>query len=110
MPRRITIAPVRQIAGRLTPSSFACHAPRNRCIQYPPMEGFITSSDSEFTPVGRRLAALALVVAGVGLPINHLFGYALLVIATVLIFVDTVSARMKSWLVAAALVGLCVLG
>ena len=67
-------------------------------------------SEHEATPVSRRLAALALVVAGVGLPINHLFSYALLVIAAVLIFAGSVTSRIRSWLSAAAAVGLCVLG
>src|SRR5262245_36732181 len=57
----------------------------------------------------RRVAALALVVAGIGLPINHLFGYALLAIAEVLIFVGRVSARATLWLAAAGLTGACVL-
>jgi hypothetical protein len=47
-----------------------------------------------------RLAALVLVVAAVGLPINHLFTYALLLIATVLIFRGEVVVRLGAWLAA----------
>src|SRR5215831_13815363 len=57
-----------------------------------------------------KLAALVLVVAALGLPVNDLFRYALLVIATVLIVAGTVSARVAPWLAALAAVALCVLG
>ena len=40
-----------------------------------------------------RLAALVLVAAAIGLPINDLFRYALLAIATVLIFSGQISTR-----------------
>src|SRR5215471_2529715 len=57
-----------------------------------------------------KLAALVLVVAALGLPVNDLFRYALLVVATVLIVAGTVSARVAPWLAALAAVALCVLG
>ena len=57
-----------------------------------------------------KLAALILVVAALGLPINDLFRYALLVIATVLVVAGTVSAQLAPWLAALAAVALCVLG
>jgi len=57
-----------------------------------------------------KLAALVLVVAALGLPINDLFCYALLVIATVLVVAGTVAARVAPWLAALAVVGVCVLG
>jgi len=57
-----------------------------------------------------KLAALVLVVAALGLPVNDLFRYALLVIATVLVVAERVSARVAPWLAALALVGVCVLG
>jgi hypothetical protein len=57
-----------------------------------------------------KLAALVLVVAALGLPINDLFRYALLVVATVLIVVGPVSTRFGPWLGAVAVVALCVLG
>jgi hypothetical protein len=43
-----------------------------------------------------KLAALVLVVAALGLPINDLFRYALLVIAAVLIFAGTLSAHLRA--------------
>ncbi len=51
-----------------------------------------------------RLAALAMVVVAVGVPINHLYGYALLLIATVLIFSGYVSLGSGRWLAALAAV------
>src|SRR5712691_729686 len=57
-----------------------------------------------------KLAALVLVLAALGLPINDLFRYALLVIATVLIVVGKVTVRGQPWLGAVAAVGMCVLG
>jgi len=57
-----------------------------------------------------KLAALVLVLAALGLPINDLFRYALLVIATVLVVAGTVWARVAPWLAAMAAVALCVLG
>lgn len=57
-----------------------------------------------------KLAALVLVVAALGLPVNDLLRYALLVIATVLVVAGTVSARLAPWLAALAAVAVCVLG
>jgi hypothetical protein len=57
-----------------------------------------------------KLVALVLVIVGLGLPINDLFRYALLVISTVLIIAGRVSPRFAPWLGAMALVALCVLG
>src|ERR1700746_3236483 len=57
-----------------------------------------------------KLAALILVVAALGLPVNDLFRYALLVVATVLVVGGTVSAHVAPWLAALAAVALCVLG
>lgn len=57
-----------------------------------------------------KLAALLLVVAALGLPINDLFRYALLVVATVLIVVGGVTVRRERWLGVVAAVALCVLG
>ena len=48
-------------------------------------------------------------VAALGLPINDLFRYALLVVATVLFVVGGVTVRRKPWLGAVAAVALCVL-
>jgi hypothetical protein len=56
-----------------------------------------------------KLAALVLVLAALGLPVNDLFRYALLLIATVVIALGTVAVRAKPWLGALGAVGLCVL-
>ena len=52
----------------------------------------------------RRLALLALVVAVIGLPLNHLAGYTILLFLTVVVFVGEVTTRPRSWLAALALV------
>jgi hypothetical protein len=67
------------------------------------------SSDS-LNPIGpwHRLAALALVVAGLGLPINDLYRYALLVLAAVPIFFGVVSRRPWTWFAAVAIVAAAV--
>src|SRR6266436_822648 len=57
-----------------------------------------------------KLAALVLVVAALGLPINDLFRYALLVIATVVVVTGTVGTRVAPWLAALAALALCMLG
>ena len=57
-----------------------------------------------------KFAALLLVVAALGLPINDLFRYGLLVVATVLIVAATVSPGTRRWLGAAATVAVCMLG
>lgn len=51
----------------------------------------------------RSLLVLALAIAVVGLPLNHLFGYALLVFLVVVVFVGEVTARGRPWLWAGAL-------
>src|SRR5262249_9746914 len=75
----------------------------------------VNSADSADRRAGRpqpwlKLAALMLVVAALGLPVNDLFRYALRVIATVLVVAGTVWARVAPWLVALAAVAMCVLG
>jgi hypothetical protein len=57
-----------------------------------------------------KLAALVLVIAALGLPINDLFRYTLLVVSTVLVVLGCVSTRFAPWLVAIAMVALCALG
>jgi hypothetical protein len=54
----------------------------------------------------RRLAALLLAVAAVGLPINHVGAYALLVVAAVIVFTGEVSAQPRAWLAAIAIVAI----
>jgi hypothetical protein len=58
----------------------------------------------------KKAGALALVLAALGLPVNDLFHYALLVIAAVAILLGTLSRHRLVWLAAAAAVGVCVLG
>jgi hypothetical protein len=57
-----------------------------------------------------RLGALILVLAALGLPINELPRYALLVISAVAIFAGTLTLRRRVWLYAVAAVVACVLG
>ena len=57
-----------------------------------------------------RFGALVLVIAALGLPINDLFRYALLVISTVAICLGTLSEQRRAWLGAVAAVAACVLG
>ena len=58
----------------------------------------------------RKLAALVLAVAAVGLPINQIEAYALLLIAAVVIFNGEVRAGNGAWSAAAAIVVLAVAG
>lgn len=53
-----------------------------------------------------RLAALGFVLAGLGLPLNDLFRYALLLLAAVAIFGGGISRQPVRWLGAAAIVAL----
>ncbi len=78
----------------------------------------VPSADEQAFPrrfgLWRRVIALALLVAVVGLPVNHLFGYGMLVVAAVIVFVGEVTARGRPWLLAvliglAAVVGQAVL-
>ncbi len=57
-----------------------------------------------------KLAVLALVAVALGFPINDLFRYALLVVATVVVAVGQASTLPRRWLAALAAVVLCVLG
>jgi hypothetical protein len=56
-----------------------------------------------------KFAVLLLVVAGLGLPINDLFRYAVIVIASVVAVTGVISAAPARWLGALAVVGLGVL-
>src|SRR5471030_1881778 len=58
----------------------------------------------------RKLAALLLAVAAVGLPINQLEAYALLLLATVVIFSGEVRANAGAWIAAIAIVAVAVAG
>lgn len=57
-----------------------------------------------------KLALLALVLVAVGLPVNHLSDYALLVVLTVAIFTGVVSARPRAWLAACVVIAVALLG
>ncbi len=58
----------------------------------------------------RKLAALVLVVAVIGLPVNNAAGYALLLVLAVVIFSGEVSAQWRPWLAAAAIVVVAIVG
>jgi hypothetical protein len=57
-----------------------------------------------------RLAAIVLVAATLGLPINDLFRFALLGIAIVVVFAGAISTRLEVWVAALAVVVVAVLG
>ena len=58
----------------------------------------------------RRLTLLALLLAIVGLPLNHLFGYCILLGAAVIAFAGEVTARNKPWLLSILLACIAVAG
>src|SRR5262249_32780899 len=58
----------------------------------------------------RKLAAVALVVVAIGLPINHLLGFGLLIAAVVLILAGSVSSALQHWGAAALLATVVALG
>jgi hypothetical protein len=53
--------------------------------------------------VAKKIAVLALVVVAIGLPINDLFGYAILVVAAVVVLTGTVKSLPSRWLAGVAL-------
>lgn len=58
--------------------------------------------------LGRRLLLLGLAVAIIGLPVNNLFGFAVLVFLAVVAFAGEVTPRGRSWFAAGALVFLAI--
>jgi hypothetical protein len=58
----------------------------------------------------RRLAVLGLVVAAIGLPINHLLGYGLLVLAAVIVFTGAVTTEISRWAGAVAITFAVIVG
>ena len=58
----------------------------------------------------RKLAALVLAIAAVGLPVNDFGAYALLLAAAVVIFSGEVSARAGAWAAAVAIVAVALAG
>jgi hypothetical protein len=70
----------------------------------------VTEVREEATAGWRKLAALVLATAAVGLPVNHIAAYALLVVAAVVIFSGTVSARPSAWAAAIGVVVVALAG
>src|SRR5712691_6969358 len=73
----------------------------------------MTSASVVASPVSggwRKLAALILGVAAVGLPVNHLAAYALLMVATVVIFSGEVRADWRAWFAALVIVAVAIAG
>ncbi len=71
----------------------------------------MTPVDEGAAGVGwRKLGALVLSVAAVGLPINNIFAYGLLLVLTVTIFCGDVHARPRAWVIAALIVAACGVG
>jgi hypothetical protein len=70
-----------------------CPANQRRLVQLIP-----SAQGSETPDFWRKVAALWLVVAALGLPVNDLFRYALLVAGCVLILTGVVAARPRAWL------------
>jgi hypothetical protein len=58
----------------------------------------------------RKLAVFTFAIAVVGLPINQLFGYALLVIAAIIIAVGHVTSHARPWLAAIAVMVVAIAG
>jgi hypothetical protein len=57
-----------------------------------------------------KLVVLVLMIAVIGLPINHLFSYALLVIAVIVLAVARVTAQRRSWAIAIVIVVAALIG
>jgi hypothetical protein len=58
----------------------------------------------------RKFTVLVLAVAAVGLPVNHVGIYALLVIVAVVVFTGEVDTRRNAWLAALAIVAVAIAG
>jgi hypothetical protein len=69
----------------------------------------VSTQDGNTSSFWLKLAALVLVIAALGLPINDLYRYFLLLAATVPIFVGAASRNARLWLAAIAIVALTVL-
>src|SRR5438067_12935 len=57
-----------------------------------------------------KLVLLALMIAVIGLPINHLFTYALLMISVTVLAVARVTARRCPWAIVIVIVGAALIG
>jgi hypothetical protein len=113
MPRRITVSTARELTEvlrgvDLSQIDMLCKADFNGSA------GRSMASMHEAAPPARagwrKLAVLVLAVAAVGLPINHFAAYALLLIATVVIFTGEVRMRPRAWIAAAAVVLIALVG
>jgi hypothetical protein len=60
-------------------------------------------SQSRSVIVAKKIAVLALVAAAIGLPINDVIDYAILLAASVVVFVGTIKSLPSRWLAAVAL-------
>jgi hypothetical protein len=69
-----------------------------------------SASGSETSGLWRKLAALVLVIAALGLPINDLFRYALLVVSFVAIFAGDLETEPRAWVAACVLAAIAMLG
>src|SRR5262249_59397237 len=58
----------------------------------------------------RKLAALVLALAAIGLPVNDFGSYALLLVVAVVIFNGEVTARTRAWVAAVTIVSIVVAG
>ena len=58
----------------------------------------------------RKLAALVLALAAIGLPVNDFGSYALLLVVAVVIFSGEVTARTRAWVAAVTIVSIVVAG
>jgi hypothetical protein len=82
-----------------------------RSVNHCGLVQLIPSSQASATSgAWRKFAALLLVIAALGLPINDLFRYALLLIAAVAILAGTLTPRATAWLAAFAVVMVAVFG
>jgi len=114
MPRRITVEnPARNIGfgGRLHGFEPNRHATQGRLSMG--QDGSMTSASQAASPASggtRKLAALLLALAAVGLPVNQLEAYALLLVAAVVIFSGEVRASAGAWAAAVAIVALAAAG
>jgi len=73
----------------------------------------MTATSADVAPTGagwRKFAALLLGVAAVGLPVNSVADYALLVVLAVVIFSGEVRAQGRAWLAALAIVAVAIAG
>jgi hypothetical protein len=64
--------------------------------------------DASRPPWGRRLLTILLMAAVVGLPVNDLVSYGLLLTAAVLVFTGRISSQPRHWLAAAAVAALAI--